>query len=85
MQPNSPELTEGLMRSAGSFELVMSSVVFALLGWFVDGRLGTTPLFTTVGVVLGFAGATISLYYRYRARYAEAARHLGVTPPGPRR
>lgn len=73
------------MRSAGSFELVMSSVVFALLGWFADERLGTAPVFTTMGVVLGFAGASISLYYRYRTRYAEAARTgLSTASPGPR-
>lgn len=63
------------MRSAGSFELVLSSVFFALGGWWVDSQLGLTPLLTCLGVVLGFAGATASLYYRYRAQFSAAPRH----------
>lgn len=35
--------------------------LFALAGHWLDGRLGTRPLFLIVGVLLGFAGGTISL------------------------
>jgi F0F1-type ATP synthase assembly protein I len=68
--PNAPELTEGLARSGGSFELVVSAMAFALLGWWADAWVGTTPALTIAGAVFGFAGATVSLLYRYRARIA---------------
>lgn len=74
MTSNPPDLTNGLMRSAGAYELVLAAILFALGGWYVDGLLGTTPIATSVGVVLGFTGACASLYYRYRAQYAEAVR-----------
>ncbi len=39
-------------------------VIFAVIGFFVDGLLGTLPLFLLAGLGLGFAGG---LYYLYRA------------------
>lgn len=74
MQPNTPELTDGLMRSSGAYELVLAAVLLALGGWFLDAWLGTKPILTCVGAVLGFTGAVISLYYRYKAQYAELVR-----------
>lgn len=35
--------------------------LFALGGYWLDGRLGTRPTFLLLGVLLGFAGGTISL------------------------
>ena len=32
------------------------------LGWWVDGRLGTQPLFTILGLLLGLASAGYNLY-----------------------
>lgn len=85
MPPNSSELTDGFMRSAGSYELVLSSVFFALGGWLIDGWIGTTPFVTCIGVVLGFLGATASIFYRYRAQFAETTANAGATvAPGPR-
>ena len=74
MRPNPPELTDGLMRSAGAYELVLGAVLFALGGWLLDRWLGTTPIVTCVGAVFGFAGACVSLYYRYQAAYTEVVR-----------
>lgn len=53
-------------RSSGSFELVLSAVVLGLVGLWIDGRVGTTPIFTIVLTVAGFLGAGASLYYRYK-------------------
>jgi F0F1-type ATP synthase assembly protein I len=49
-------------------ELVVPTVVFTLLGLWLDSALGTTPLFLVVGLVFGAGGTFASQYYRYRAR-----------------
>ncbi len=47
------------MRQAGgdafsaAFELIITPVIFGLVGWFVDSRLGLFPVFTlTLGLVV---------------------------------
>ncbi len=47
-------------------ELVLSAVLFGLIGLWLDTKFGTTPIFLLVFTLLGFAGAAISVYYRYR-------------------
>lgn len=56
--------------SSGSFELVLSAVLLGLLGYFVDGWAGTRPLFMIGFTILGFVGATVSIYYRYKHEIA---------------
>lgn len=60
-----------LQQSSGSYELVLGSVVFGLIGLLIDRRIGTTPLFLLTFTVAGMAGAAISLYYRYKHRIAQ--------------
>ena len=62
------------MRSAGAYELVLGALLFALAGWLLDGWIGTRPILTCAGAVFGFTAACVSLYYRYRAAYAEVVR-----------
>ncbi|MEZ5228252.1 MAG: AtpZ/AtpI family protein [Acidimicrobiales bacterium] len=66
MDAKQPALTEQLHSSNGSLELVLSAVLFGLIGLWLDNKLGTTPIFLLVFTFLGFAGAAISVYYRYR-------------------
>lgn len=36
-----------------SFELVVTPAIFGLIGWFIDGRLGTRPVLTlTLGIAV---------------------------------
>ncbi len=56
---------EGL---ANGLELVVPTVVFTLLGLWVDSLLGTKPLFLVLFFVFGVVGTFASQYYRYRAR-----------------
>jgi F0F1-type ATP synthase assembly protein I len=70
------------MRSAGAYELVLAAAVFALGGWFIDGWLGIRPILTCVGAVVGFTGAVVSLYYRYKAQYAQVVRASLGDPTG---
>lgn len=61
------DLTQSVHRSSGSFELVLGGVLFALVGLVIDRSTGTTPWCTVGFAIAGFAGACISIYYRYRA------------------
>jgi F0F1-type ATP synthase assembly protein I len=63
---------EQLNSTHGSFELVLSPVLLALLGLWLDRSVWhTTPWCTVIFAVVGFAGAVVKLYYGYRARMAE--------------
>jgi F0F1-type ATP synthase assembly protein I len=49
-------------------EIVIPTVLFTLLGWWLDSALGTAPLFVIVGFFFGAGGTFASQYYRYKAR-----------------
>ncbi|MGH9165503.1 MAG: AtpZ/AtpI family protein [Acidimicrobiales bacterium] len=57
---------------ARAFELVVTPLLFALLGHLLDGWLGTSPLFTVGLAVLGLAGTVVRMYYGY---VADMERH----------
>lgn len=61
------ELIKGLGDDVASrgFELVLTPVVFAVLGLLVDRWAGTTPLFTVAFAVLALAGAAYMLWFKY--------------------
>ncbi|MEJ7837899.1 MAG: AtpZ/AtpI family protein [Thermomicrobiales bacterium] len=42
--------------------IVASLIIFIGLGIFIDQRIGTMPLFTLIGVVIGLVGAGYQLY-----------------------
>lgn len=67
------DLTQGVHRSSGAYELVAGAVLFAVIGLYVDRLVGTTPVFTIVLTVVGLTAATVSIYYRYRYAMAEQA------------
>ena len=52
-------------RYAGmGFTFALTIILFAWFGWWIDGKLGTTPLCLFVGVLAGFAGGLISMIKR---------------------
>jgi F0F1-type ATP synthase assembly protein I len=65
------EITKSMYRSSGSYELVMSPLLLALLGFLVDRWLGTTPFITAAAAVIGFAGACVKLYFGYKTEMDE--------------
>jgi F0F1-type ATP synthase assembly protein I len=73
------DLTQGVQRSSGAYELVLGAVLFSLIGLVIDRSIGTTPWFTVVLAVLGFAGATASIYYRYQAAMSEYSQQREVS------
>jgi F0F1-type ATP synthase assembly protein I len=50
-----------------ALSLVVGPVLFAFLGYLLDEKLGTGPLFLLVFGILGFLGAVVALYFRYQA------------------
>lgn len=64
-RPNS-QLSRGVTRSSGSFELVFSAGILALVGLGLDTLLGWRPILTIALAVAGAIGATASIYYKYR-------------------
>ena len=51
-------------------EMAVTPVVLALLGLWIDGRVGTRPAFTLLLLVFGIVGVFVKAYYHYEARAA---------------
>lgn len=65
------ELTNGIHKSTGSYELVLSPLLLALLGYLLDRWLGTLPLLTVLFALAGLTGACVKIYYRYQSEMDE--------------
>ena len=50
-----------------AFELALTPAVLGVAGWWLDDRLGLTPLLTLLFCLLGVVGTSLSLWYRYDA------------------
>lgn len=65
------ELSQQMHRTTGSYELVFSPLLLALIGYGLDRLFGTLPLFTIAFAVIGLVGACIKLYYGYTSEMKE--------------
>ena len=65
------ELTQQMHKSTGSYELVLSPLILALIGFGLDHLFGTLPLFTIIFGLLGLIGACIKIYFGYVAEMDE--------------
>ena len=65
------ELTQSMHKSTGSYELVLSPLLLALIGYGLDRWLGTLPLLTIIFAVVGLVGACIKLYFGYMSEMDE--------------
>jgi len=52
-------------------EIAGTALVFFVLGWFVDRRMETTPLFMIVFVVVALVAQFVKLYYVYNAQMSQ--------------
>lgn len=64
MATQSDSLSKGM-------EIAGTTLVFFLLGWFVDTRLDTTPLFMIAFVIVALVAQFVKLYYVYNAQMAQ--------------
>lgn len=71
MTQNRSRLTEHANQSLGSYELVLAALVFGAVGFWIDRRLDVLPAFTIGLTLLGFVGAGLGIYYRYRDQIAK--------------
>jgi F0F1-type ATP synthase assembly protein I len=46
------------------FQLALSTGLFLLGGWWLDGKIGTTPLLTIVGALVGAAAGFYSMIHQ---------------------
>jgi F0F1-type ATP synthase assembly protein I len=53
---------------AQAVEFVATPVLFLLAGLWLDGRVGTKPVFAVVLGALAFAGMIVRAYYAYVAK-----------------
>jgi F0F1-type ATP synthase assembly protein I len=51
---------------ARAVEFAGTTVICALVGLFIDSRLGTRPLFFIIFGMLAIVGLSVSAYYRYK-------------------
>jgi F0F1-type ATP synthase assembly protein I len=58
------------------FELVVTPLVFAVLGWLLDRVLGTSPILAIAFGAFGFAGVCVRSYLQYTAAMAGHAAAL---------
>jgi F0F1-type ATP synthase assembly protein I len=68
---------------AAAFELVATPAIFGFLGWLLDGRMGTAPIFTVAFVVIALAYASWRLAHDY-GESLERAAWYGTMHGGPR-
>jgi hypothetical protein len=57
-------------------EIALLPAVFGALGWFIDGRLGTQPVFLVALLVFAFAGMLVRAWLGYDKDMREQERGL---------
>jgi ATP synthase protein I len=62
-------LTAAAQHTGYGLTLALSTLLFLLGGWWLDGKVGTTPLFMILGAFVGAGAGFYSLY-----------RHIVVEP-----
>ena len=61
--PDAERGTRGMAAAyQGAIEAVLAVVIATLFGYWVDGRLGTSPAFMFLGLALGFAAFFLRLW-----------------------
>jgi hypothetical protein len=71
-QPSQNPLTQGLDSGfTKAIEMVVTPLLFALFGYWLDGVFGIRPILTATLGGLAFFGCVASIYYRYMADVAR--------------
>ena len=62
---------QGWAYVASGFTFAAAILAFGALGWWLDGRLGTRPLFAIAGAFIGGAAGFLRIYYQVKADTAR--------------
>jgi F0F1-type ATP synthase assembly protein I len=74
------ELNNGFGESlAKAFELVVTPGIFGFLGWLLDHKVDTTPLFTLMFTLIVFGYLCWKLWGSYERQMQAHEDRLGVT------
>ncbi|MBJ30537.1 MAG: hypothetical protein CL466_03845 [Acidimicrobiaceae bacterium] len=70
---------------AAAFELVATPAIFGFLGWLLDGRLGTFPIFTIAfsAITLAYASWRLARSFGEDLEKARIARRAAWQAEGP--
>jgi F0F1-type ATP synthase assembly protein I len=68
---DTPQLISDVRRSSGGFELVLSPLLLALIGFGLDRLFGITPVLTVLFAVIGVAGAVTIIVIGYDREMGE--------------
>ena len=71
MDASEPTLGNNLIRGNGGYELVLAALLLGFLGWWLDAKFGTQPFLMLFLGLLGFVGAGVSLYFRFKTSLAN--------------
>jgi F0F1-type ATP synthase assembly protein I len=72
---NKREMSEQMGHATGGYELALSPLLLALIGFGLDHLFGTTPLLTIVLGVVGLVGVVTKIYFQYRSEMEEHAKN----------
>jgi len=70
LSEESQEVTRQFGKHGGGIELALASVVFGLLGLWIDSKMGTTPILFIGFFIFGFLGSAFSVYYLFKEEMA---------------
>lgn len=66
--------------SGHGLTIAAATGLFLLLGWWVDGKLGSTPLFTVIGALVGAGAGFYSMLRHVLFRPRAAGLEKGAEP-----
>lgn len=66
-------------------QLALSTGLFMMAGWWLDGRVGTRPLLTIAGAMLGAAAGFYSLIHQLLGKPRGGGKPPGGTGGDPER
>ncbi len=59
---------DAMWRGHGGWEMALTPVLFGLIGWVIDGWLGSGPFLTILAALVGLGGSVANQCYRYNDR-----------------
>lgn len=66
MKAEEEKFTKQLSKDGGGIELGLAAIVFGLLGFWLDSKIGSTPVLFIGFFLFGFLGGAFSAYYKFK-------------------